>query len=510
MRNSTINFLYDTVKKYPDKPCISDSQEVLCFREFFSRASGLSEVLIQGNKINQPILIYLPKIASAIVSFAAVLMSGNFYVPVDLKSPKKRLQNILEHLVPYRVISMRHYREDLQELSIQNEKLIFLDDIPSQTSNLSINKMITISQKTTNKIIDMDPCYVMHTSGSTGIPKGVVIPHRGVIDYLEWAISCLKVNNNEIIGNQAPLHFDNSTLDIYVSWATGAMIHLIPEELFIFPIKLIEYLEKHKITFIFFIPSVLVNIAKLKLFSPDRLPALKKVIFAGEVMPTKYLAYWQKKLPGRLYVNLYGPTEITVDCTYFIVNRIYEPHESLPIGSPCHNSGILILDKNDDLVHPGEPGELCVRGSSLGLGYWDDEVKTKQVFTQNPTQKNYLENIYRTGDIVYKNEHDEIIFVGRKDSQIKHMGYRIELGEIERAAITMPKIDNCCALYNQKKQEITLFYEGKHEISISKFKKFLAQILPGYMLPKKIIYMRRIPLNPSGKIDRKSLINEFF
>jgi amino acid adenylation domain-containing protein len=354
----------------------------------------------------------------------------------------------------------------------------------------------------------MDPCYVMHTSGSTGVPKGVVIPHQGVIDYIEWAIPCLKVDENDIIGNQAPLYFDNSTLDIYLSWSTGAKLNLIPEGLFAFPVKLIEYMEEKKLTFIFFVPSVLVNVSKMNLLRPDRLPALNKIIFAGEVMPTKHLAYWQENLHERVFVNLYGPTEITVDCTYFIVDRKFEPHESLPIGFPCHNSGVIILNDNDFLAENGGQGELCVRGSSLALGYWNDDEKSNKVFVQNPLQKNYFDRIYRTGDIVYQNERGEIIYVGRKDSQIKHMGNRIELGEIETAAMTIPDIDNCCALYNAVKQEITFFYEGKDEISIVEFKRSLKQFLPDYMIPRKILRKDSLPMNPNGKIDRKALKNE--
>jgi len=507
MRNSAISFLYDTVQEFPDKPCVSDDTEVLAFSEVFAGAFKLAEVLMKGGEINQPIVVYLPKTAPAIISFAGILMSGNFYTPVDLKSPKKRLQNILENLLPYRVISTRQYRADLQELSVPQQKMVFLEDIPSTDRGLSIEEMVAESQTITDRIIDTDPCYVMHTSGSTGIPKGVVVPHRGVVDYIEWAIPTLMVDEHEIIGNQAPLYFDNSTLDIYLSWATGAKLHLIPEDLFLFPVKLIQYLEKHKVNFVFFVPSVLVNIAKLNLLSPNRLPTLKKVIFAGEVMPTKHLAYWQENLPDKLYTNLYGPTEITVDCTYFIVDRKYEPHESLPIGFPCHNSDILILNDENSLARIGEQGELCVRGSSLALGYWSDEEETRKVFVQNPVHNNYTDPIYRTGDIVYKNERGEIIFVGRKDSQIKHMGNRIELGEIETAAMTLPQVDSCCAVYDQGNQEINLFYEGRDEIPMSEFKRSLGEVLPKYMIPRKVHYSQKLPLGPSGKIDRRALLN---
>jgi amino acid adenylation domain-containing protein len=509
MRNTAIDFLYETVEKYPDKMCVSDNHQKLTFRQLFENAFALAEILRQGGEINQPVLVYFPKSVSAIVSFAGVLMSGNFYAPIDIGSPQKRTKAIVENLGAYRIVSSRLYEEALKRLGLDQKRTCFIEDIHPCKHGLSAQEIVEVCRRTTDKIIDTDPCYVMHTSGSTGVPKGVVIAHQGVMDYIEWAISFLAPDHNDIIGNQAPLYFDNSTLDIYLSWASGATLNLIPENLFAFPVKLIEYLEEKCITFVFFVPSVLVNISKINVLSPSRLPSLKKIIFAGEVMPTKHLAHWQDNLPDRLYVNLYGPTEITVDCTYFVVDRRYESHESLPIGFPCHNSGVLILNSQNELAAPGEQGELCVRGSSLALGYWNDDEKTNQAFVQNPLQKSYSDRIYRTGDIVYQNERDEIIYVGRKDSQIKHMGHRIELGEIETAALTMPEIDTCCVLYNENKKEITIFYEGSEAILEGNFRKLMTDILPGYMIPRKVHYLEALPMNPNGKIDRKALMNEF-
>ena len=509
MKNSVIEFLYDAVSRYPEKVGVADEHDELIYRDFFRMAYNLAKVLRSENVTNQPVLVCLPKTAHAIVSFAGVLMSGNFYVPVDLKSPSERLKKIVESLSPCRVVSMRKFEDQLQTMTPEKEKFVFLDDFCSEDTNLSIEEMISDARNLTDTIIDADPCYVMFTSGSTGVPKGVVVPHRGVIDYIEWALSCLKAERDDVIGNQAPLHFDNSTLDIYLSWATGASLHLIPDKVFAFPVKLLEYLEKKEITFVFFVPSVLVSIAQMNLLSPERLPRLKKIVFAGEVMPTKHLASWQETLPDRMYVNLYGPTEITVDCTYFIVDRIYEPHESLPIGYPCHNSGVFILNEDNRAARAGEQGELCVRGSSLALGYWNDEERTKEVFVQNPLQKNYYDRIYRTGDFVYQNEKGQIIFVGRKDSQIKHMGYRIELGEIELAAGAVSQVGKCCVLYDREKREIVLFYEGAREISAGEFRKALADRVPGYMIPRRFHYLERLPINPNGKIDRTALRGEF-
>ncbi len=504
MNNTSIHFLYNTVLKSPDKACAIDDQGTITFANFFTKAYCIAKLLGQQGILNQPILVYLPKGNAAIISFAASLLSGNFYVPIDIKSPQKRIRTILSNLQPRIVISSITLKERLQELGIPLQDIIFLENI-DYTSTLFIEAMIEECKSMTDQIIDCDPCYIMFTSGSTGTPKGVVVPHRGVMDYIEWAIACLQVDNSDIIGNQAPLFFDNSTLDIYLSWATGATINFIPESLFLFPIKLIEYLENNQITFIFFVPSVLVSVSKMQLLSPERLPSLRKIVFAGEVMPTKHLAYWQTQLPNKSYINLYGPTEITVDCTYFFVDRIYNTEETLPIGYPCQNSGVIILTNDNRLAKNGEQGELCVRGSSLALGYWNAPEKTEEVFCQNPLQKNYADRIYRTGDLVMKNEKGQILFIGRIDSQIKHMGYRIELGEIETAADALHCIDKCCILYNQQSKEIVLFYESMEEQTVATLKKGLSEQLPNYMIPRKYIYLQKLPINANGKIDRKSL-----
>ena len=232
---------------------------------------------------------------------------------------------------------------------------------------------------------------------------------------------------------------------------------------------------------------------------------LKKILFAGEVMPMKHLNYWRKRLKNSFFANLYGPTEITVDCTYYIVDKDFHDDESLPIGMPCRNSDIFILNKDDKKTDVNEKGELCVRGSSLALGYWNNFKKTTEVFTQNPLNKNYPDKIYRTGDIVYKDKEGLIIFVGRRDLQIKHQGYRIELGEIENAVLSISQIDNACVIYDDEGKNIVLFYESKDTIAPIEIRKELIKYLPKHMLPTVFIKLDKLPKNPNGKIDRLAL-----
>ena len=387
----------------------------------------------------------------------------------------------------------------MQEAGCHDDSIVVLEDLPEPSSETPQ------APSRWKSLIDMDPAYIIHTSGSTGIPKGVTISHRGIIDYIDWANSVYHVNEETVIGNQAPFHFDNSTLDIYLSFSTGARLVLIPEEHFLFPMRLVEYLSAEQIDFIFWVPSVLVSVANLDILAKAPLPRLSQILFAGEVMPVRQLNYWRKWFPDALFSNLYGPTEITVDCTYYHVERDFSDVEPLPIGFPCRNSDVLILNEGNRLAAPGERGELCVRGSSLALGYWNEPDKTAAAFTQNPLQDHYPERIYRTGDLVYRNGRGEIIFGGRVDQQIKHMGYRIELGEIETAVLSLPNVRNACAVYDREIPQIVLFFEADRELDAAFFRRSLATLLPKYMLPAAYRRMDCLPLNPNGKIDRKSL-----
>ena len=502
MQINVLEYFEKTVLKHKEKIAIIDNESKLTFNELEKCAKKLCFLIhIKMNLINQPIGIFLPKGANSIIAFLGTLYSGNFYVPLDIESPQNRLETIINNLEPKIIITTKKYLEILLLQKFDKNRILLIDEI--------FNKKITYNNKlilqNIENIIDADPVYTIYTSGSTGTPKGVVISHRGVIDYIDWAVNCFNINSDTIIGNQAPFYFDNSTLDIYLCLATGATLIIIPKYLFIFPVRLLEYIKEKEINFIFWVPSVLTSIANIKLLDKVDVNCLKKILFAGEVMPMKHLNYWRKRLKNSLFANLYGPTEITVDCTYYIVEKDFHDDESLPIGIPCRNSDVFILNKDDKKADKNEKGELCVRGSSLALGYWNNFKKTVEVFTQNPLNKNYPDKIYRTGDIVYKNKEGLIIFVGRKDSQIKHQGYRIELGEIENAVLSISEIDNACVIYNDKDKNIVLFHESKNIVTPIEIRKELIKYLPKHMLPTVFTKLDKLPKNPNGKIDRLAL-----
>ena len=289
----------------------------------------------------------------------------------------------------------------------------------------------------------------------------------------------------------------------------GNTLVLLDNNMASFPIKLLEHISAEKVNFIFWVPSIMVNIANMDLLTKIKLPSLKMVWFAGEVFPTKQFNYWRNNLPQSTFVNLYGPIETTVDCTYYVVERNLSDDEPIPIGYPCRNTDVLVLNKENKQVGTNEDGELCVRGSSLAMGYYNNVDKTSASFTQNPLNSSYPEIIYRTGDIVFKNEFGELVFKGRIDSLIKHMGYRIELGEIEHVIInTLKLVKNGCIVYNNSKKAITLFYESQNDILVAEMKKKIGKVFPRYMVPTVFHRMENMPRNTNGKIDRLKLRNQ--
>lgn len=501
MQINVLEYFNTTCERLGSKTAVADATGGWDFstlrREALRAARG---ILGRTSAFNSPIAIYLPKGNPAIAAILGTLYTGNCYAPLDTKAPLPRTKSIIDHLDPIVIVTSKELSKGLIEAGCDSTRLLLLEELPAAGGDAPTQW---------RKCIDTDPVYIIHTSGSTGRPKGVVITHRGVIDYIDWAKDCFAIDEQAIIANQAPLIFDNSTLDLYLCFSCGATLHLLPEELFLFPMRLMEYLAQHRSNFLFWVPSIMVNVANRGIL--DRVPdlALTKILFAGEVMPARQLNMWRARFPQALFANLYGPTEITVDCTYYVVDRELRDDEPVPIGYACRNSGVLILNDQSRQCAQGERGELCVRGSSLALGYWKDSAQTAAAFVQNPLHSRYPEVIYRTGDLVYTNERDEIIFVGRKDFQIKHMGYRIELGEIEHSVLQIPGIRNACVFYHRAKQEIAMVYEAETDLDPGFIRSELGRSLPKYMWPTMIRRRPELPCTPSGKIDRQQILKEY-
>ena len=316
------------------------------------------------------------------------------------------------------------------------------------------------------------------------------------------------MDENEVFASQAPFDFDVSVKDIYSTIKCGATMQIVPKAKFSFPTMLIDYLCERKVTTLVWAVSALCIISGFRSFSYKIPTTIKKVLFSGEAMPIKQLNYWKKYLPDVKYVNLYGPTEITCNCTFYEIPQGPFEGEALPIGRAFTNERIVLLKEDGTTTKtPNEQGEICVVGSALSLGYYNSPVETANAFVKNPEQTAYEEKMYKTGDLGFYDEDGLLQFCGRKDYQIKYMGHRIELGEIETATLTLKGVSRAVCIFEEKKQKIFMFCQS--EIEPAEINTYLRTKLPAFMIPHHIVVVKAMPLTENGKVNRKKLMEEF-
>lgn len=500
MIKNVISYLEDSKKKYPDKIAYIDENGGKTFKQINETAILIASMILTMVKRKQPVLIYMEKSIAYIEAMLGVMYVGAFYIPLDIEMPEKRIKMIIDITEVDSVIVSKRGKVPLE---LQKLKRIFYYEDMIKEKNKK-TKEIKERQKL---VIDTDPIYAIFTSGSTGRPKGVLVSQKSVINFIDWYCETFQFSQEEIFANQTPFCFDASVKDIYSTLKCGATMCIVPKKIFSFPVELIKFLNDYRVTCIAWVPSLLCILIKSGILKKVKPMFLKRILFLGEVMPTRLFNEMRELLPNIRYTNLYGPTEATGDCTYYNVSRKILDNESVPIGFPCNNTDILLLNEDNELVGEGEIGEICVRGCSLALGYYNDIDKTISSFIQNPIQKSYPERIYKTGDLAKYNEYGELVYISRKDMQIKRMGYRVELGEIECVANSIQGVYCSCCFYVQKTMKLVLIYEGtQKELDVL---KQLYTMLPRYMIPNNICRVEKIPTNQSGKIDRKQLQKEF-
>lgn len=491
-----LEYLEQTELRLADRTAVADADSALTFGQLADSARRIGTVIGQTGKRNRPAAVLMDKTPLCVAAMLGAVYSGNFYVVIDTFMPSDRINNIFNTLKPEILITDNAHSKMAETLNFDGNTILIEEAVEKEPDT----EMLSGIRQTS---IDTDPLYVLFTSGSTGVPKGTVISHRAVMAYSEWVEKTFDINENTVFGSQTPFYFSMSVTDLYSMIRTGARLQIIPKTLFSFPMQLIEYMNEYRVNTIYWVPSALGLVANWKVLDYIRPEYIEKVLFAGEVMPVRHLNYWRRKLPDAFYANLFGPTETTDICTWYHVDREFSDDDSLPIGNACDNCGILILTDDGREAEDGEEGELCVRGSFLADGYYNNPEKTAEVFVQNPLNTAYPEKIYRTGDLVRYNSLGELIYISRKDFQIKHMGYRIELGEIEASAWNVEKIKNCACIYDEKEEKIIFIYEGrakKNDVMTAMWKK-----IPTYMQPNELIRVKSMPYNANGKIDRAYL-----
>lgn len=499
-QTNVLEYLEHTVRRVPEKTAYMSEESKMRFSQVYSCARSVGSALLSRCYTHEPVVVFMKKSPQAITAFFGCVYAGCYYVPIDIEMPRLRIDLIFENLQPRVMLCDASTAETAKELRFSGEMLLF-DEAAAFPADEQALFAVRDAQ------LDTDPIYIVFTSGSTGVPKGVVACHRSVIDYIENLSDVLGFTEETRFGLQSPLYFDACLKELYPTLKFGATTVIIPKQLFMFPVRLVEFLNEYRVNTVCWVVSALTMISALHTFDRVKPLYLTNVAFGSEVFPIKQFRLWKEALPGARFTNLYGPTETTGMCCYYRVDRDFALDEVMPIGRPFHNTEILLLNEQNSLAAPGEVGEICVRGTGLTLGYYHAFEKTNEAFVQNPLNDRYPELIYRTGDLGRRNERGELVFVSRKDYQIKHMGHRIELGEIEVNVNLLDGVRSSCCIYDQEKGKIVLYYVG--DMDSRALAAALKDKLPRYMLPNILTRLDVMPLTANGKLDRVGLKNQY-
>lgn len=497
MRYTILDELESAAYRHPHRYAIRCEEFRCTYSQllYSARAAGTALTSLIGNR--DAVGIYMDKTAQAVELFYGTIYAGGFYSVLNPSLPDTRLRQIVGVLSPAVIVTDREHAEDACRI-FGKEVVVLAEDL--LCADIDLVRLETVR----GSIIDTNVLYVNFTSGSTGTPKGIAVSHRSVLDFIGFFTEIFKFSHEDVIANQAPFDFDVSVKDIYAAVHTGAELLIIPRSMFSEPVKLADYLCKYRATVMTWAVSALCLLTAFHVLECCAPESVRIILFSGEVMPARALKYIRKYMPETLLVNLYGPTEITCNCTYHILDSGRDYAEGIPIGKAFPNEEVFLLDGNDHVITRfDETGEICVRGTALALGYFGSAEQNAVRFVQDPRNPNYPERIYRTGDLGRYLPDGDLMFCGRKDFQIKHMGHRIELEEIDHSLSVIEGIERCCCLFDEKHSALHAFYQGAVEpmAVLEELKK----ALPVYMIPSKLHLIDQWPLTKNGKTDRTQL-----
>jgi amino acid adenylation domain-containing protein len=515
------DFAVEAAEARPDATALAMGEERMTYGELRQLSDRLAAQLLDaGCEPGDRVGLLIPKRPMAVVAMQAVLKAGCVYVPLDAESPPARLARIVGAAEPRILLATPEVAERLDGLAERLE----LPPVWSVGAEHVAGKRVRSDRSRPDWDIDTrlspvrvrpeDAAHLLFTSGSTGQPKGVVVTHRSVIAAVDWGVRYFGTSPDDRISCHAPLHFDQSTADLYATLAAGAELHLVPPGINLDPRAIARLIRERELTQWCSVPSVLTYMARFDAVGQDDFPSLKRLLWGGEVLPTPVLVHWMRRLPHVTFTNLYGPTEATITSSCYTVPAVPEDKTTpVPIGVPCDGEELLVLDEQMRPVPAGEMGELYVAGVGVSPGYWRDEEKTSAAFLPDPRSPDGGARIYKTGDLARFDDDGLLHFLGRADSQIKSRGYRIELGEIESALVAVPGVRECAVLGIEAQGfegvSIAAAYVAEDGVEAPKLRRGLSELLPAYMLPARWLALDVLPKNRNGKVDLSRLREQF-
>ncbi|MBI5403547.1 MAG: amino acid adenylation domain-containing protein [Ignavibacteriae bacterium] len=504
-----LGILFDEVcKKHKDSIALHyNKKHFVTFSDLKDLSNSIANYLLSsGISRGDVVAIFNTKSEFAFSVMIACLKIGAIYTNLDLTSPWERISKILSKCKPKIVVKDYLDNKVLDKALIEDGYSVI--DLHSVEFQNEFKRCFSEKLDINHEINGSNPAYIMFTSGSTGFPKGAVMSHQNLINFIGWGKERFDVKPDDAFTNVNPIYFDNSVFDFYTAIFTGTRLVVFPNDAAKDVRGMLDKINELKCTIWFSVPSFLVYLITTKILNKNEFKHIRKISFGGEGFPKPRLKYLYDLYKERAeFVNVYGPTECTCICSsYKITEKDFDNMSELaPLGflAPNFDYEIIPIDENDKTY-----GELCLKGPNVGLGYYGDEELTRKSFIKNPYNSMLDEKIYKTGDIVKKADNGYLLFKGRIDNQIKHMGYRIELEEIESVINTLEYVNESAVLYKKEENgigQILAFVNSKSRKDSAQIGKDLKSKLPPYMKPKKIIVMEELPKNRNGKTDKLQL-----
>jgi amino acid adenylation domain-containing protein len=463
----------------------------------YLRSNGVSE----GDRV----AVWLKKSPESVMLMLAVMGVGAAYIPIDPGAPDARVQLLLDDSQPVLLFTGEEKRDQpvLSQGKADSWSTVLLKGL---ATGYDISQLIAgLAHGDLAEIRENDLAAILYTSGSTGTPKGVMLSHGNISNFVGWAVQTFALSATDRVTSHAPFHFDLSTFDLYATFHAGGTVYLLDEVSIKFPGAIAKLLQDEEISVWYSVPTALRMLVERGGILDRNLKRLRLVLFAGEVFHPHALRSVMAAFPDATFINLYGPTETNV-CTYYEVPRpLPQDISAIPVGIPCPPLEVQICDENSRSMPEGEQGEICVMGPAVMLGYWNDAQKTAQVRLKDRS------NSYRTGDFGYVMPDGNIMFSGRKDSQVKFRGHRIELQEIEANISSYSKIEEAVAIVvsNENEEQILRVFAVTHSTDQlpepAEIKKHIAVKLPVYCIPDEVFVVEDLPRTSTGKIDRSLL-----
>ena len=502
----------------PDRTAVRDGTSALTYGELWEQSARLAALLTahgigRGDRVG----MLLAKSVECVVTMLGVLRAGAAYVPVDPRAPASRAAFVLRDAAVRAVVSRAgllapldgHCEDWMPDLALvlgpgdiawlPPGTCVRWEEIPAGTPG-----------GIPRNVHEGDPAYILYTSGSTGVPKGVVISHRNALTFVEWGLESFGITADDVLSNHAPHHFDLSVFDIYCALHAGATVSIVPDRLAPFATELAKWIETEGITVWYSVPSALVRLLKQGKLERFTYPQLRAMLFAGEPFPVKYLREVMGCFRSAEFHNLFGPTETNV-CTWYAVPRpVPESVLDLPIGHGCANMDAVVLRDDGARAGVGDEGELLIGGPGVMLGYWGLPEKTASVRIQHPLHQDYADPVHRTGDRVRVQPDGSFIFLGRRDHMVKTRGYRVELGEIEAALHAHPSVRSAVVAalpddeIGSRLFAVVASEDGATAVP-SEITPFLLERLARYAVPDYILVLPEIPVTSTGKVDRTAI-----